>query len=395
MSYHYFQSDYLFDGKKFLNADTILITDKEGIIIDIVASSDLAQEKITHLEGILCPGFVNAHCHLELSDLKDRIKAHTGLPEFLISVIQRRYLREKASIEKGVCRAIQDMKERGIAAIGDICNTADALAIKLLFKEVYFHNFIEVVGMDAQMSAEKAALFNAVFHRYKAQEHHRLTTTYAAHAPYSVSAAVFAYLQPRINNKICSIHMQECAAENEFYEQKKGDFVTFYEALSLDYKHFIPTGKNSLLSVYPYLSETKKLLCVHNVAATPTALHALPEAARHKIYFCLCPKANIYIQNTLPQQNFIYRRDLRFCIGTDSLAANDKLCILSELQCLQQHFPLLSTAQLLSWATSGGAEALDIQERYGVFKKGAQPGLVQLPQATPQSLIPASPKVIF
>ena len=90
----------------------------------------------------------------------------------------------------------------------------------------------------------------------------------------------------------------------------------------------------------------------------------------------LCPNANLYIENKLPViQQFIEAR-LNIVTGTDSLASNDQLNILSELGTIQNRFPSIELTTLLQWATSNGAKALQIENKFGNFEKGKQPGVV-------------------
>ena len=70
MNYRKFKADYLFTGQKFLDNSSVLITDEKGKILDIVDESDAGQD-VEVFNGIISPGFINAHCHLELSHLKD------------------------------------------------------------------------------------------------------------------------------------------------------------------------------------------------------------------------------------------------------------------------------------------------------------------------------------
>ena len=81
MSIRKFQADELFDGHTMHN-DKVLITDDSGRILDITTPEQAGAE-VEELQGTLVPGLINAHCHLELSHLKDVIPPHTGLIEFL------------------------------------------------------------------------------------------------------------------------------------------------------------------------------------------------------------------------------------------------------------------------------------------------------------------------
>src|SRR5689334_7253793 len=89
MGYLKFRADKLFDGYRFWGNDKVLITDEEGIVSAIVPGNE-AGEGVQQLNGILTPGLINCHCHLELSHLKNVIPPHTGLIEFLCSVVTKR-----------------------------------------------------------------------------------------------------------------------------------------------------------------------------------------------------------------------------------------------------------------------------------------------------------------
>ncbi len=116
-------------GKEWAGQDAVLLTTEEGIIIDILPPSD-AGEEVQKLEGILCPGFVNAHCHLELSHLKGHIPPHTGMVDFLLQVMQLRRFRMEEKL-KSMDAALAEMKANGVVAVGDISNGTDSIGPKL------------------------------------------------------------------------------------------------------------------------------------------------------------------------------------------------------------------------------------------------------------------------
>src|SRR5678809_821022 len=118
MSYQKFQADQLFDGYELLKNDHVLITDEEGTIEDILSEQN-AGDDIQRFHGILSPAFVNCHCHLELSHLKDVIPPHTGLVEFLCSVVTKRGFAPEV-IQEALAKAEDEMYHNGIVAVGDI-----------------------------------------------------------------------------------------------------------------------------------------------------------------------------------------------------------------------------------------------------------------------------------
>src|ERR1044071_1194266 len=90
MSFRKFQAEKIFDGRKFLDPQQVLITTDGGMIEDIVPVAD-AGDDIQKLGGILSPGFINCHCHLELSHMKGRIPEKTGLIDFVFKVVTERH----------------------------------------------------------------------------------------------------------------------------------------------------------------------------------------------------------------------------------------------------------------------------------------------------------------
>ena len=72
----------------------------------------------------------------------------------------------------------------------------------------------------------------------------------------------------------------------------------------------------------------------------------------------------------------LVRNNVNIVLGTDSLASNDQLSILDEMNTLKNNFPSLTMNQLLQWATLNGARALGIDEKYGSFEKGKTPGVL-------------------
>ena len=94
------------------------------------------------------------------------------------------------------------------------------------------------------------------------------------------------------------------------------------------------------------------------------------------MFFCVCPNANTYIGNPLPDIDLLQQYQAAITVGTDSLASNNQLSILAELQTIHRHFPQIETKELLQWATSNGARALQLNDVIGSFEPGKKPGVL-------------------
>lgn len=375
MSYLKFRADHLFTGYQWLNDQQVLITGKQGEIIDIVPLPE-AGEDIHVLNGILCPGFINCHCHLELSHLKNVIPEKTGMARFLVSVIAQRGF-PSDQVLAAIADAETAMLENGIVAVGDICNTANTISRKEK-RRLYYHNFIEATGFVEATAPQRFAACKTLWEQFQGIG---ASNSIVPHAPYSVSPALFRLIASFPGNRLLTMHNQESAAEEAFFTDGSGDMNELYQALGIDISFHRPSGKNSLQTVLPLLPDLP-LLLVHNVTTHDEDLRILKDPARQsgppfdRIYFCLCPNANLYIGNPLPDIDLLRRHGARLTIGTDSLASNHQLSILSELNTLRSHFPHIGTTEMLQWATLNGARALGIEHTMGSFTPGKRPGIL-------------------
>jgi len=361
-----FRADYVFP----INADPIkngvVTVDDEGKILSVGTH---AQSDVVQLSGIICPGFVNTHCHVELSHLFERTTQGTGLVDF-IKAIQQLRAGDDVAISDAASRADQQMFDNGIVAVGDISNSAISLPVKNNSK-LYYHTFIEMFSFLPERAEETFQKALELQKQFKP-----LSASLTPHAPYSVSKDLFKLLKQYTdaNVNLISMHNQECEDENKFYRYKNGKFLELYESFSLDISYFKPQARNSIQSVIPLFSNKQEVLLVHNTCTNLKDIYFVKRFDR-KINWCFCPNANLYIEGKLPKVDLFLDEGFNITLGTDSLASNAKLCILSEMRTIQQHFPAITTAKLLEWGTINGAKFLGISDEYGSIEPGKKPGL--------------------
>jgi cytosine/adenosine deaminase-related metal-dependent hydrolase len=372
--YRKFTADYIFTGYEILPGNFVLITNPEGVIIDI-QDIDNSGDNIEVFKGLLTPGFINAHCHVELSYLKDIIPTGTGLVEFVQQVMRHRTSFDEAK-QKAIQNAVQEMYKAGIVAVGDICNTTDSIIVKQQ-SLLHWYNFIEVSGFIDAAATKRLADINPVYTNFITNN---LTqTSLSPHAPYSVSKTLFKELNLKTVNQLISIHNQECKAENELYRNKSGDFLELYKNFGIDISSFEPTGKTSLQSWLPYFNKNQSIISVHNSFTSEADIdfYKSRPTSNPSFFFCLCVNANKYIEQMLPPIELLRKKNCLIVIGTDSYASNWQLNILEEIKTIQSatanSIPL---AEVLQWATINGARALQLENLLGSFEKNKKPGVV-------------------
>ncbi|MDI9366275.1 MAG: amidohydrolase family protein [Flavobacterium sp.] len=387
MAYLKYQADYLFTGTEILNNNAVLITDKKGIVETITTASEAGAD-IEQLQGLLTPGFINCHCHLELSHMKGLIPKHTGLVDFILHILQLRHSSE-AHILEAISNAEAAMKANGIVAVGDISNNALTLSQKLK-GNLQYHNFIEVSGFSPGIAQVRFNTALAVYRAFKT--HFTTSTVMVPHAPYSVSPQLFQLIDGVSTQHISSIHNQETKDENAFFLAGEGLFNKLYQSIGSDIASFFkPSKQNSLQTVIPQIQSPKKLLLVHDTFTSQADIYFLQQQTQDYV-FCLCVNANQYIENLLPPINLFRQNNCSIVLGTDSLASNCQLSIVSEIQTIAKHFTEIPMVELLSWATINGAKALNMDSKLGSFSRGKQPGIVLIDSINHNGLITSNSK---
>lgn len=371
--YRKLSSSQIFDGYEILSGKQVLIIDSKGKIIDIVGESE-AGEGIEYFEGILSPGFINCHCHLELSHMKGKIPKHSGLIDFVMKIVEHRSS-DEILIQSAIKEAETEMINNGIVAVGDICNTNYTIAQKSN-ANLHYQNFIEVSGFPKKIATQRFEQISKIYQEFSAQ---LPFNSIVPHAPYSVSTDLLGQIMNFEKNEIVTMHNQETIEENELFKTKTGDFLKLYQKLNIDTHCFESNGDNSLIHFMPYFKKSMHTILVHNVFTQKEDIQFAKqyfESDFSNLFFCLCPNANEYISNKLPNVDLFFSEDCRVVLGTDSLASNDELSIWSEIKTIQKSFPDISISNLLKSATSNGAKALKIEAKYGSFEKGKQPGVI-------------------
>ena len=343
---------------------------------DVGSNSDSIRHPtsgIQHFNGILCPGFVNTHCHLELSHMKSSIPEKTGLAGFIKDFIAVRKTFSAEQIQNGIEAGEKEMLENGIVAVGDICNVSDTFQQKAKHRLTYY-NFIEGFDFFPENTEAELKRVNAVIEALMQMD---AQADYSAvpHAPYSVSEKYFQTFSKISTDKILSIHNQESAEENRMFREKRGKIMEFFSSLGMDFSNWKASGKNSLESYLGFLPAANNLLLVHNTFTDSDDLK-LAEAYSKNIYWATCPNANLYIENKLPDYHLFIKAGAKMTIGTDSLASNHSLSILDEMKTITHYFPEIKLETLLQWATLNGAKALQFQDELGSFEVGKKPGVV-------------------
>jgi len=367
---------YIITGTGSVLVKGIINLTDDGAVIDIIDTKGELEEmaNIEFYSGVLIPGFVNAHCHLELSHLHAVFPEKTGLPGFLKNVVEQRN-REETRVIEAAQKADFELFKNGVVAVGDVSNTNTTFQLKSKSRITY-HTFIEALGFSPQR-AEKA--FGWAKYCFDEAQSLGLRASVVPHAPYSISKVLFDKISEFAVNKqsILSMHSQECSGEDDLYLSGDGEIVRhLIENIALDLSFFKPTGKTALESVIDWLPIENKLLLVHNIRTRQNDIELIAgKRSLNNTWFVLCPTSNLYIEDRLPDIELFRKNKLQICIGTDSLSSNHQLSMLEEMKTIQSHYPTIPLDQIITWATRNGAKALEMNDWAGTIEPGKKPGI--------------------
>ncbi len=404
-----YSADFIFPVSSEPIKSGVIVTDEKGKILKIDSRENHDEADLEIYPGVIVPGFINAHCHLELSHMKGVASTGTGLLPFLHTVVNYRDVSQE-QIDEAIARADNEMYDAGIVAVGDISNKTDTAIVKKQSK-IRYYTFVEMFDFLKDDWAQKTFDdYYKVFEQQPSENGHRKSCV--PHAPYTVSKKLFRLINEanRSNEPLTiSIHNQETPYEDEFFLTKTGDFLRFYEDFRIPVEEFQPTGKQSIYYALEHLDPGHRILFVHNTMTKPNEIYAAlnwsanagesgnkNQESRIKnqetiansqqptansqppttnCFWATCPNANLYIENQLPNYRHFIETGAKVCIGTDSLTSNWQLSVLEEMKTIARFQSYVPFETLLRWATLNGAEALGFDNEIGSLDTGKTPGL--------------------
>jgi aminodeoxyfutalosine deaminase len=306
--------------------------------------------------GVLLPGLVNAHCHLELSHLAGRLPKGGGFVAWVEALVGSRGGDGDGIVRARAAEAIRSMEDGGTVAVGDVSNALvhlDLLGGSRLESVV----FLELLAWDparAQATLEWAdGRLSALAGSLAPNVRLRL----AAHAPYSVSPALFAGLLSR--HGPAAMHLAESSDESQFLATGEGEWPGFLERRGLGHVAFDPPGLSAVGYTDGLGALRPGLVAAHCVQVDGADRVLL---ARRGVHVALCPRSNRNLGVGLAPVPKLLAAGVRLCLGTDSLASVESLDLLEDAALLHRQFPQIDPAAIVRMATAGGAEALDLPD---------------------------------
>ncbi len=326
--------------------------------------------------GIICPGFTNAHCHVELSHLKDKFEEGTGMSGFINQI---NALRDSAPAEQRIAdieKYMTQMYEDGVSAMCDISNCDESFAFKST-SPMYTRTFIEVFGTEPSEAEEITAGASAIADKARVLG---LDAAPTPHSPYTTSPELLtASAAAGLKDGFISYHNQESVEEDDMIGFHRGALYDNYRERRMR----IPeaTGRPAIFHFLDRLQKVhpapfdEHVILVHNTVSTEECVRAAQKVLKN-CWWVTCPLSNIFIHRQIADLRMLMRMGAKIAVGTDSLSSNHVLSMVEEIKCLQQYFPDIELNTFLEWCCLNGAAALGKDAQLGTFEAGKKPGAV-------------------
>ena len=351
--------------------------DEDGTVISVGESPEPSAEK-DFRQGALTPGFVNSHCHLELSHLKGKFRRGSGMSGFINQINELRDSTSAEGRKREAAAWMAGLWNQGVSAMSDISNCDETFEIKA-GNPLYTRTFLEVFGTEPQ---DCAAVIAGVKKLAEKAASYGIDAAPTPHACYTMSPELLSAASAEgLAAGYLSYHSEESPEEEELLISGTGALADNYHGRGLSTPPV--TGKPSLIYFIDRLLEVHKppfdehVLLVHNVCLTQEALDYASEYLKN-VWWTVCPLSNIFIHNALPPIRMMRRNGLRITVGTDSLSSNDTLDMVKEMYCIQNAFPDVPVGEIIRWATFNGADFLSKTDTLGSLSPGRRPGIVHV-----------------
>jgi cytosine/adenosine deaminase-related metal-dependent hydrolase len=389
---------------RIVHADAVVTADSDPIVdgavvvdgaevVDVGPAGELlprhAGAAVERVRGVVMPGLVNAHTHLELSALRGQVPGGAGFVPWVEQMLGARAEAQPEQDAAAIERAVDDLHAFGTAAVGEVSNSL--LAVRALARRgiggIVFH---EVFGVEKEALERRVAdMPRAVAESVGEWPSGDLAYAPAPHTLYTTHPDVVRRIvrEARERGLRSSVHLAEHSAERSFLERGGGPIPDWYlTRLKIPRERVAWPGKSPVAFADELGALGPHVLAVHLTDARNDELELI---ARREAPVVFCPRSNLYIETRLPPLIAARAAGLLPALGTDSLASNASLDVLAEARALGDRFSTVPAKELLRMATWQGARALGRPD-LGRIARGARPGLFAIdgdPGADPSAFV--------
>lgn len=346
----------------------------------IVAVGKTAEVRAAHSgevrdlgERVLAPGLINAHCHLDYTRLRGEVEWRGSFTEWILQLVVAKQLHPDKEYVGGIHMGLEMLTRSGTTTVVNI-ESFPALIDQVVPTKLRVWWCLETIDLNRVGEARETAAAALDFIAAHAVE--RGGFGLSPHAPYTVSAELYRLCAQyaRGRNLPLTTHLAESEEEDDMIRRGTGHMYDYFLRAGRDMSDCKRASPVQLLAEYGALGPN--CLAAHANCVTPLDVTLLKQTGTHVVH---CPKTHRFFNRGMPPLGTWNEQGINVCLGTDSMASNDGLSMLDEMQTLSQMFPRMSAQELLELATVNAAKALNQREKLGKIAPGAWADLIAAP----------------
>jgi len=356
------------DGAVAINGDTIVAVGKSAEI-RAAHTGDVRDLG----ERVLAPGLINAHCHLDYTRLRGEVEWRGSFTEWLLQLVAAKQLHPDKEYVGAIQKGLELLARTGTTTVVNI-ESFPGLIDQVLPTALRVWWCLELI--DLNRADEAGTAINGALDVIAAHPVVRGEFGLSPHAPYTASGELYRQCarQTRGRTMLLTTHLAESTEEDDMIRRGTGHMYDYFLRAGRDMSDCKRVGPTQLMAEYGVLGPN--CLAAHANYLTPLDVTLLKQTGTSVVH---CPNTHRFFhRDTHPLDTWRSQR-INVCLGTDSMASNDSLSMLSEMQTLGRMFPRMSAQELLEFATVNAAKALNQRDRLGRIAGGAWADLIAAP----------------
>jgi cytosine/adenosine deaminase-related metal-dependent hydrolase len=337
-------------------------------------------------EGAIIPGLVNAHTHLEFSDLVQPFgKPGIKFTDWIRLVVNHRRNVRASDVEKkdAIIQGIKESFDAGVWSIGEISTQpilANAYSKFSHQRPVEIALFLEQLGHSPDKFQSLRQELSEHLQSNKLADK-RLSFAASPHAPYSVNWQLFDQVVQEASTADAPVamHIAETTAERQFLDSSTGDFVDLLQDFGV-WEQISFSPRRSIKGFLGRLSHAPRSLVIHGNYLTDEELDIIARNKNMSIVYC--PRTHHFFGHAPYPLKAMLDRDITVALGTDSRASNPDLDLFEELKLVASRFGWLKWDEVLRLSTKNAADALGVEARLGTLAANKEAAISFVAQPT-------------
>ncbi|MFL6529434.1 MAG: amidohydrolase family protein [Chthoniobacterales bacterium] len=358
------------DGAPIENGAVVV---RHNFIEDVGAWSDVrttaAGEVVDLGDCILMPGLINAHCHLDYTNLRGAILPQLSFTDWIREINLKKAAMREEDYLAAVLNGIREAARFGTTTIANLEAVPELIA-KVPEERMRLWWFVEMIAVQRRVSALDTLA--------SVSPHPRIGL--APHAPYTAPSALYAetaYLANK-HQLVATTHLAESREEMEMFRDSRGELFDFMKKVGRDMDDC--GGRTPIAWMFDGCDLIDdRWIVAHLNEITPEDFALLERAPR--FYIVHCPRSHAFFGHA--PFAFEKLRALRFdvCLGTDSLASNDDLSLFAEMRQFARIHPAVEAREVIEMVTTRAATALHQNHSLGQIRREFLADLIAIPFA--------------